>query len=151
LVHIPGNHSVLGIEFYGVQSYHDDAKGMKRSSNIVFTFNVDGIQICHIGDLGHPLTEDQVMDIGALDILMIPVGGHFTIDARQASKIVSQMKPLITIPMHYKTPVIDFPIAPVDDFLAGKDNVVHHDSNILSVDRDSMPESPQIIVLRYEK
>lgn len=146
----PDNHTVLGMYFYGIRSYHDDDKGSKRGSNVVFTFNVDGLQICHMGDLGHSLSDEQMMDIGAVDILMIPVGGYFTIDAQQASEIVSQLNPLITIPMHYKTPLIDFLISPVDAFLEGKDNVVHHDSNTLVVDRDSMPKSPYIVVLKYE-
>ena len=107
-----------GTRISGVASYHDDAHGAKRGSNIIFVIEADGLRIAHLGDLGHALDEDTVRKIGHVDILMVPVGGHFTIDAAQAHEICQQLNPRVILPMHYRTATTaGWPIAPVDDFL----------------------------------
>ncbi len=107
------------IEITGVATFHDNEQGQKRGGNIVFIYEIEGLRISHLGDLGHLLNEDQLSQIGPVDILMIPVGGFFTIDSTQAVEVVKQIQPKIVLPMHYKTQNMpaNLPIAPVDDFI----------------------------------
>jgi len=146
----PGEHREDGLVFKGVSSFHDDRAGSERGSNTIFVMALDGIRLCHLGDLGHVLNQDQVNEIGQVDVLLVPVGGRYTIDAGQADTVISQLNPRVVIPMHYKTDVLDFPISGVDEFTAGKDNVVSTGRQEVEIDRDSLPETRQIILLEYE-
>ena len=96
------------------------------------------------------LTADQAAEIGAVDVALIPVGGYYTIDAAEAQRVAEQIEARIVIPMHYRTSKCDFPIAGVDDFLAGKPNVVRQGSSVLEVTKDSLPEEQRIVVLEHE-
>ena len=151
---IPGSPVVLtssgevrGISFEVTASFHDAAEGAERGRNRIFCFEVDGIRLCHLGDLGHPLTAEQAAAIGEVDVLLIPVSGTATIDASQATEMVAQLGPAVVIPMHFKTPQIDFPFAPVDDFVAGKDNVEKVGRSEVSICREDLGTEPRIIVL----
>ncbi len=137
-----------GIEFKGIPTYHDDARGSQRGSNAILCFEVDGVNICHMGDLGHVLSDRQVAEMGKIDVLLIPVGGFFTIDARAASRVCDQLKPGVVIPMHYKNDKCAFPIAGVDEFLRGKDNVTRLDSSEVEFQAGGLPASTQIMVLK---
>ncbi len=139
---------IKGIPFKGITSYHDEATGSKRGDNTIFCFDVDGIRICHLGDLGHQLDDKQVTDLGVVDILLVPVGGFFTIDARVASHVCRQIKPRVIIPMHYKTDKCGFPIASVDEFLRDKDSVSRLDASEAEFKLGELPETAQIIVLK---
>jgi len=150
---VPGNPVVVtsagevsGINFEVTESYHDDAQGAQRGSNRIFCFEVDGIRLCHLGDLGHLLSPEQAASLGRVDVLFVPVGGTFTIDARQATALIKQLHPAVAIPMHFKTPEAGLPIAPVDDFLAGKDNVEVVPGSQITISADDI-EAPRIIVL----
>ncbi len=143
----PGRHEAAGINITGVDTWHDDVQGAKRGSNTVFVLNVDGIKVCHLGDLGHLLSEKQVVTIGAVDVLCVPVGGFYTIDATAAQTVVKQLKPSIVLPMHYKYNAgIKLPIAPIEDFLRLYPHVEERDS--LALTRESLPASQQVIVLK---
>jgi L-ascorbate metabolism protein UlaG (beta-lactamase superfamily) len=98
-----GEYEVGGISVFGVQTFHDETEGSDRGHNIVFTTLVDGMRICHLGDLGHELTPDQLEEIGNIDILFCPVGGKYTINPELAVKTIRAIEPGIAIPMHYKT------------------------------------------------
>jgi L-ascorbate metabolism protein UlaG (beta-lactamase superfamily) len=137
-----------GIKFNGVPTYHDDVGGSKRGSNTIFCFEIDGLNICHAGDLGHLLTDTQVAAIGKVDILLIPVGGFFTIDAKTADQVCDQLKPTVILPMHYKTDKLDFPISGVDEFLKGKSNVTRVDGSEIEIKAGELPASAQIMVLK---
>ena len=141
-----GIRKVKGIEFKGVSSYHDAARGSQRGNNIIFCFTVDDINVCHLGDLGHLLSDKQIADIGPVDILLLPVGGYFTIDAKQATAIYQSLKARIVIPMHYKTSKCGYPISKVDEFLKGKENVRNLDSSETEYKKDNLPE---IVVLQH--
>lgn len=144
-----GKYVVSGIEFLGVQTMHDRSKGAERGKNIVFTFVVDGIKVCHLGDLGHVLTQDQAAEIGAVDVLLVPVGGFFTIDAVEACKVADMLAAKIVIPMHYKTEKLDFNIAPVEDFVKDKPNVRRLDASTLELKKEDVPEDREIVVLTH--
>lgn len=143
-----GQHTADGINFIGIDSDHDDAGGSKRGKNIIFVWDMDGVRFAHLGDLGTILTDDQLKAMGKIDILFIPVGGYYTIDANQATKVVDQLSPKLVFPMHYKTDVTNLPISGVDDFLKGKDNVERVNGNIITI--KELPEKTKIIVLNYK-
>ena len=142
-----GAHEARGIGFKGFETAHDSSGGAERGSNVIFTFTMDGIAVCHLGDLGHRLTADQIDDIGKVDLLLIPVGGVFTIDAERAAKVVSSLAPKIVIPMHFKTAKCGFDIDPVDKFLEGQDNVEKVGSSEVDVDVTDVDNPPKIVVL----
>ena len=145
----PGTKTVKGITFKGVSTYHDPSKGSERGTNTVFTFSVDGIQVCHLGDLGHVLSEKELAEIGPVDILFIPVGGYFTIDPKEATRVAEQIQPKVLIPMHFKTEKCAFPIAPVEDFLKGKAKPKRPNANEVAFDKATLPQQMEIVVLEH--
>jgi L-ascorbate metabolism protein UlaG (beta-lactamase superfamily) len=139
---------VKGIEFNGIASYHDEVRGRMRGNNIIFCFDLDGIRVCHLGDLGHLLDNRQVKEIGSVNILFIPVGGYFTIDARAASQVCNQLKPNVIIPMHYRTEKGIPGIVGVEEFIRGKDNVTELDLSEIEFKGEELPPQSQIMVLK---
>lgn len=136
------------IQYKSILTHHDESKGEKRGTNTVRVITVDGVRICHLGDLGHTLTASQVKTVGPVDVLMIPVGGVYTIDGAGARKVVSQLKPKYVIPMHYKTSALQrINLAPADAFLKGFKKVKRLDE--LAVSKDSLPEETTVVVLKY--
>jgi L-ascorbate metabolism protein UlaG (beta-lactamase superfamily) len=107
----------LPISDHIVKSWHDDEQGAKRGSNDIHIVTIDDTTICHLGDLGTVLSDEQITAVGAIDVLMIPVGGTYTIDANAAREVVQQLKPRVTIPMHYFMAGMELDLAPVDEFL----------------------------------
>ncbi len=114
----PGEYEVRGVKIRGIFSFHDKNKGRERGENTIFLINIENITICHMGDFGEgELSNDQAKEIVGADILLIPVGGKFTISGKEAAKIVSQIEPKIVIPMHYKTKGVNLEIDSEKDFL----------------------------------
>ncbi len=109
--------NLKGIEIKGIESYHDKDRGSKRGENIIYKFKLDGFNIVHLGDLGHLLSEEKIEEIKPVDILLVPVGGNYTINAEEALKTMEQLSPKITIPMHYKVPGLTVDISSDDEFL----------------------------------
>ena len=97
----PGEYEISDISIIGISSFHDDKKGALRGKNTMYVFEVDGVRIAHLGDLGHKLKNKELETLGDIDVLMIPVGGVYTIDAKTAAEIVRDIEPRIIIPMHY--------------------------------------------------
>lgn len=139
---------VKGIKIGGVATYHDDAGGSKRGSNTIFCFEIDGIRVCHLGDLGHPLGDEEATEIGKADIVFAPVGGFFTIDAKAATEVCDQLAPKVIIPMHFKNDRCAFPIATVDDFLEGKMGIEQAGTSEVEFKQGALPTSTQIVVLQ---
>ena len=137
-----------GIKFEGVATHHDASGGSERGNNTIFSMDIDGVKVCHLGDLGHPLNDQQVADIGKVDVLLIPVGGFFTIDAKVASEVCDRLNPRVIIPMHYKNEKLDFPISGVDDFLVGKGSVRKLDSSEAEFKAGALPAETEIVVLK---
>ncbi len=105
LVNGPGEYEIKGVKVRGILSFHDSEGGTKRGANTLYVIELEGIRILHVGDLGQELLDDyQLGEIGEIHILMVPVGGFFTIDGKAAAGIVNQIEPKIAIPMHYKVP-----------------------------------------------
>lgn len=141
-----GRHAAFGLEFRGVASYHDSDGGRKRGENTIFCFALDGIRICHLGDLGHLLSPAQVAAIGPVDLLFLPVGGIYTIDANGAEAVMRQLHPALTIPMHYSTNALSFELEGVDNFLKGRDFLEPVD--YLEITRDCLPKESKVVLLR---
>lgn len=144
-----GTKNIKGISIKGIPTFHDPSKGKERGENTIFILTVDEMNICHVGDLGHVLEEKELREIGSIDILMIPVGGFFTIDAKEATLVAEQIKPRVLIPMHFKTPKCGFPIAPVEDFLKGKTNFRKAGSSEISFTKETLPREMEIVVLDH--
>jgi len=149
---VKGSAEAKGIKFFGVPVYHDESQGKERGRNTVFAFEVDGVRVCFVGDLGHQLSPEDLKKLGQIDVLLAPVGGFFTIDAAGASKLVEAMKPKVMIPMHFKTAKCGFPIAPVDDFLKRMTAVKKLGVSELELQKDKLPaKGPEVWVLEHAK
>ena len=145
---VRGTAKVKGIEFKGSPTYHDDTGGKQRGKNTIFCFEVDGIRVCHLGDLGHPLSDKQTAELGSVDILLIPVGGFYTIDAKVASQLCDRLKPKVIIPMHFKNDKCAFPIAGVDEFLRGKEGVSRLDASEVEFKQGELAATTKTVVLK---
>ncbi len=143
----PGEYEYNGIAVTGVASYHDTKTGEERGKNTIYNIEVDGVNVVHLGDIGHILSEDQVADIGNTDILLIPIGGTFTIESKAASEIISQLEPKIVIPMHYKIEGLKFELETPEKFLKemGAENI--EPVNKLTITKDKLPDELQVVVL----
>lgn len=144
----PGEYEIKGVVMTGVSSFHDGVQGGERGKNVIFHILMDGLNIVHLGDLGqNELTEDQIAQISQTDILLVPVGGVYTIDAKNAANIVSQLEPKIIIPMHYKVEGLKYDLEPVENFLKemGVENAVPQPK--LSITKDKLPEESEVVVL----
>ncbi|HAA89182.1 MAG: Putative Zn-dependent hydrolase [Thermoanaerobacterales bacterium 50_218] len=148
VVREPGKREVKGIPIKGISVFHDEVRGAKRGKNIVFVWEMEGLRLCHLGDLGHILEPVTVSEIGKVDLLFIPVGGIYTIDAKTAAKVVDQLQPRLVVPMHYKTPALTFELAPVDEFLRYYENIRRE--KVLVCDAENLPENQEVIVLDYK-
>ena len=142
-----GTREIKKIKFEGVATYHDDSGGKQRGSNIMICFVVDGVRVCHSGDLGHPLSGKEIKQIGKVDVLLLPVGGYYTIDAKVASEVVMRLDPKVVIPMHFKNEKCNFPISGVDKFLQGKTNVTKLNISEVEFKVETLPTNTQIMVL----
>src|SRR3989344_3361592 len=148
----PGEYEVKGVGIVGIGVFHDDANGTKRGKNTIYRIEMDGLSIVHLGDLGHGLSSQQVDELDGVDILLVPVGGTYTIGAKQAAEIVAAIDPSVVIPMHYHRNDLDQKtfgsLEPVSVFLKemGKEGTIPVAK--LSVTKDKLPEELQVIVLQ---
>jgi len=149
VVRKPGLTTANGISFEGISSFHDDVGGAKRGKNIIFKWQMDGLSIAHLGDFGQSsLTQEQLDKLRNIDILLIPVGGNYTIDAAKAKEFVAQLNPRIVIPMHYKRPELQIDIQPVDNFLR---EMVHLRlvANPRSVTISKLPKETEVWIMQH--
>jgi len=149
LIKSPGEYEIGGTFITGVATFHDNRKGDLRGKNTIYIIEMDGITLCHLGDLGHPLAPHLIEEIGDIDILFLPVGEVSTITVDTAVEIVRQLEPPIVIPMHYKTETFTGDLSPVDKFL-DKMRIRELEARPkLSITSSSLPGSTQTIVLNY--
>jgi len=117
VVESAGEYDVKGVMIEGVESFHDDKQGAERGNNIIYRIEMDDITVAHLGDLAHVLDNKQLEKLVGTDILLIPVGGKYTLDAKKAVEVISQIEPRIVIPMHYKTKDLKIDLDEVDKFI----------------------------------
>ncbi len=142
-----GAHKAKNIEFEGFATYHDTAQGGQRGANTIFCFAVDGIRLCHVGDLGHTLSPQTVKDIGEVDILLLNTGGGPTIGVQEANEVLSAIKPKVVIPMHVKNDKCTFNRYTADDFVSGKTGVKRADATEEEFTKEKLPKATEIVVL----
>ncbi|MFA5052026.1 MAG: MBL fold metallo-hydrolase [Patescibacteria group bacterium] len=149
VINQPGEYEVKSVFVHGIPSYHDDKSGAERGNNIIYFFQIEELKLAHLGDLGAPLTDDQIEKLEGVDIVFIPVGGVYTIDGKQAAEVVSQLEPRIAIPMHFKIPGLNIKLQGIDKFcdeMGVKQNGTEEKFKITKKELPS--EETQVIILK---
>ncbi|MFA6183915.1 MAG: MBL fold metallo-hydrolase [Parcubacteria group bacterium] len=147
VIDTPGEYSIKGINVTGIDSFHDDKEGAERGRNTIFVLDTEDIRICHLGDLGTELSVKQVEQIGEVDILMIPVGGKYTIDAKQSVKIAKKLSPAIIIPIHYKMTGTKIDIADEKEFCNEIGNCPKEKVNKITIKKKDLEEKTMEVLL----
>ena len=147
----PGEYEITNVFITGIRTFHDAEGGRRRGKNTVYLIEIDDMRICHLGDLGHLLSSDQIEEMSDVDILLVPVGGVSTINAAMAAEIISLLEPKIAMPMHFKTEAVNLELEPLKQFLKemGLKEVVPQPKLIVS--KSSLPKETRLIVLDYNR
>ncbi len=143
----PGEYEIGGVLLLGVATFHDATGGSERGKNTVYIYEIDEITICHMGDIGHLMTTDQLEDVDEIDVLLIPVGGVSTLAAAQAAEQVRKLEPKIVIPMHYGTASSDSHLDTVDKFLGEFGAKDVEPLNKLVVTKSNLPDNTRVTLL----
>ena len=145
----PGEYEFMGIFIYGIPSYHDNERGAQRGQNTIYVISAEGITITHLGDIGErELTAAQLEYVEDSDILLIPVGGKYTVDGKEAAKLVSQIEPRIVIPMHYKIPGLNLDLDTADKFIKEIGNNKEELDKLKISKKDLPQEETKLIILK---
>jgi L-ascorbate metabolism protein UlaG (beta-lactamase superfamily) len=147
IINTPGEFAVKGINITGIDSFHDEKKGEERGRNTIFVLETEDIKICHLGDLGIDLAPEQVEKMGEIDVLMVPVGGKFTIDGKVAAKIIKKLEPSLIIPMHFKVPGLKFDISDEKDFCSEMGNCPKEKVSKISLKKKDLANKNMEILL----
>lgn len=144
------SYDLPGVEINSVKSFHDGCRGKKRGENVIFKFRMDGIDVCHLGDLGEACSSELIEAILPVNVLLIPVGGTYTIDAEMAKEYVDRIMPDIVIPMHYRTKDCKLDIDKADEFLKlfDEETVTEADGSVLELSRSDLNGETGIVLLR---
>jgi L-ascorbate metabolism protein UlaG (beta-lactamase superfamily) len=142
----PGEYEISDVLITGVASYHDNKRGQEHGRNTIYVIHMDDLVICHLGDLGHILQEEQLEEVADADVLLIPIGGQNTINAAQAAEVISQVEPHIIIPMHYSPSTEDTP-DPLDKFCREMGIEAINTQPKLSITRSTLPAETQVVIL----
>ncbi len=145
----PGEYELKGTFITGIATWHDAVQGEKLGRNTVYLLEMDGMTLCHLGDLGHLPASELIEDMGDIDVLFLPVGGASTIGGSTAAEIVRRLTPKVVIPMHYKTAALAKELEPVDKFLKEVGIKETVSQSKLSVNRSTLPTSTQVVILDY--
>jgi L-ascorbate metabolism protein UlaG (beta-lactamase superfamily) len=143
-----GNITIGDIAFTSHTTFHDKKEGKKRGSNKIFSFVIEEITFCHLGDLGHHLDDELLTALGNIDVLFVPVGGVFTVNSEEATKLVKKIMPKVVIPMHYRVGGLSLPIERVDEFLEQirKTYEIRHVANEIEIDQEDLPDGHEVWV-----
>jgi L-ascorbate metabolism protein UlaG (beta-lactamase superfamily) len=147
LVKGPGEYEISGVLILGISTYHDSVKGQSRGKNTIYLMEIDGVNVLHLGDLGHVLSDEQVEEIGNVDVLLLPVGGVSTINAAMAAEVMRKLEPRVVIPMHYKTDKSSRDLEPVENFLKEMGQTQVEPRPKLNVSRTNLPLTTEVVVL----
>ena len=146
IVRGPGEYEISDVLITGVASYHDNTHGQELGRNTIYVIHMDDLIVCHLGDLGHILQEEQLEEVADADVLLIPIGGQHTINATQAAEVISQVEPHIVIPMHYSPSIGDVP-NPLDKFCREMGIEALNPQPKLSITRSALPAETQVVIL----
>jgi L-ascorbate metabolism protein UlaG (beta-lactamase superfamily) len=142
----PGEYEISGVLILGLTTYHDAVKGQSRGKNTVYLLEIDGLTVCHLGDIGHVIGDEPVEEMGKVDILMVPVGGVTTINAAMAAETIRKIEPKMVLPMHYQTATGGRELEPVEDFLKEMGQGPIEPRPKLNVNKNNLPISTQVVV-----
>jgi len=147
----PGEYDIANVFINGIATYHDNEKGAVRGKNTVFFMEIDEVKVCHLGDIGHVPTAEQIEQMSGVDILMVPVGGLSTINAAAAAETIGLLEPKLVIPMHYKTEVVKMELEPLEHFIKimGLKEVISQPK--LNVTKSNLPLETKVLVLDYRR
>ena len=150
LITNPGEYEIKEVFVQGISAFHDNFLGKQRGKNTIYVIETEGMRLCHLGDLGQKeLTDDQLEKIGEIDILMAPIGGVYTVDAKEAADVISQIEPHIIIPMHYQIPGLKIKLEGVDKFLKIMGlKSVEPQNKLLIKSKDITDEETKVVVLK---
>lgn len=148
IIDTAGEYDVQGISVQGVEAYHDTVQGKERGINIIYRFEVDDISVSHLGDLGHILDNKQLEVLVGTDILLVPVGGKYTLDAKKAVEVISQIEPRIVIPMHYQIPGLKVDIDGVEKFVKEIGIKPTEEDKLKIAKKDLPQEDLELVVLK---
>jgi L-ascorbate metabolism protein UlaG (beta-lactamase superfamily) len=143
----PGEYEFRELLITGVRTFHDAERGALRGQNMVFAVEIDGVHVCHLGDLGHLLTEEQLLELGPIDVLLVPAGGGVTISPAEAAEVVAQVSPRIVIPMHYAVDGFSSDLGGPDKFLHEMGAAEAARQPKASVTPSNLPEETQVVLL----
>lgn len=149
VINCAGEYDVKNVLIEGIDSYHDTNQGSERGTNLIFRFEIDDISIVHLGDLGQVLDSAQLEKLAGTDILLIPVGGKYTLDAQKAVEVISQIEPRIIIPMHYKTPDLKIEIEGVDKFIKEIGLTPSYEEKLKINKKDLPQEDMELVILQF--
>ncbi|HNW55480.1 MAG TPA: MBL fold metallo-hydrolase [bacterium] len=147
IIDMAGEYEVSGVAIDGVDSHHDEKHGSERGGNVIYRIEMGGLVVTHLGDLGTLLEEKQLERLAGTDILLVPVGGQVTLDAKKAVDVINQIDPKMVIPMHYSLPGLKFELGPVADFVKAIGLPPVEDSRLKVNRRDLDSENTQLIIL----
>jgi len=147
----PGEYEIAGVFIAGIPTYHEGKKDPQRNKNTAYMIEMDNIRLCHLGDLGHLPTPEQVEDMSGANVLLIPVGAKNTIDVRTAAEVVGLLEPAVVIPMHYKTAHSAAPLDPLQRFLTEMGLTQVEPLAKVSFNPSNLPHETQVIVLDYKR
>ena len=144
-----GSRRAREIEFEGLGTYHDKSQGSQRGPNTIISFVVDGIRLCHLGDLGHPLSDSDLAELGDVGVLLAVTGGGPTLDLSEVNELCDNLQPKVVIPMHLKNEKCTYPLYGADDFVIGKDSVRRTGTTEVEYTMEQLPASMEVVVLDH--
>ncbi|ACO85354.1 MBL fold metallo-hydrolase [Clostridium botulinum] len=147
IIDTPIEYKYEDLKIKGFKSYHDKLNGLKRGSNIIFKFNIDGFNICHLGDLGHLLPKNFIYNLGPIDVLLVPIGGNYTLNGKEAAALCKNLNSHIVIPMHFGLNNIKIKLDGIEDFLIHMDKNLEIGSNIITLENNIKNYNNMVYIL----
>ncbi|KEI93671.1 MBL fold metallo-hydrolase [Clostridium botulinum] len=147
IIDTPIEYKYEDLKIKGFKSYHDKLNGLKRGSNIIFKFNIDGFNVCHLGDLGHLLPKNFIYNLGPIDVLLVPIGGNYTLNGKEAAALCKNLNSHIVIPMHFGLNNIKIKLDGLEDFLIHMDKNLEIGSNIITLENNIKNYNNMVYIL----
>jgi L-ascorbate metabolism protein UlaG (beta-lactamase superfamily) len=147
VIDTPGEYDIKGVMVQGIKTFHDSKNGAERGENIIYRIEIDDLTVVHLGDLGHIMTDEQLEQLDDVDILMIPVGGKYTLDAKMAVEVIGQLEPRIVIPMHYKLSGSKIDLDPVEKFIKELGTQPRREEKLKVAKKDLPQEGMDLVIL----
>jgi len=155
IVNGPGEYEIADVSVFGLAAFHDKVGGAERGKNTIYTIRTEEVSLCHLGDLGHKLNDQQLEEVNGVDVLFIPVGGTYTLGPKEAVEVINQVEPKIVIPMHYRVPALESSFAqsllPLEDFLNEIGVPEAKSVDKLIVSKTNLPEEREVVSLNPKR